>query len=153
MAEPIEFRPAPSNSREALQRKLDEAPVEHVDAILASYDLLQQFHDRGILDVLRGVLGAGDEIVLQLSGVLTEPTTVRGLRNLLLMAQILGSLNPEVLHGILRELPQSMEQRSDQPPPSMLSLLSRFNSADSRRGLAVTVSLLEGLGRGLGPRE
>jgi uncharacterized protein YjgD (DUF1641 family) len=153
MAQPIEFRPTPTNSRETLQRKLDEAPVEHVDAILASYDLLQQLHDRGILDVLRGALGAGDEIVLQLSGVLTEPTTVRGLRNLVLMAQILGNLNPEVLHGILRELPQSLEQKADRQPPSILSLMSRFNSPDSRRGLAVTVSLLEGLGRGLSPKE
>jgi hypothetical protein len=72
MAQPIEFRPTPHSSREALQRRLDEAPIEHVDALLASYDLLQQLHDRGVLDVLRGALGAGDEIVLQLSGVLTE---------------------------------------------------------------------------------
>ena len=149
MAQPIEFRPTPQDSREALQRRLEAAPLEHVEALLASYDLLQQLHDRGILDLFRGVLGAGDEIVLQLTSVLTDPVTVRGLRNLVLMAQILGNLNPEVLHGILREIPQSVDQKADQDPPSTFALLGRMTSPDARRGLAVTAALLEGLGRGL----
>ena len=152
MAQPIEFRPIRHDSREALQRRLDAAPLEHVEALLASYDLLQQLHDRGVLDVLRGVLGAGDEIVLQVTSVLTDPVTVRGLRNLVLMAQILGNLNPEVLHGILREIPQSLEQKADQNPPSTFTLLGRLTSPDARRGLAVTTALLEGLGRGMSPK-
>jgi uncharacterized protein YjgD (DUF1641 family) len=77
---------------------------------------------------------------------------VRGLRNLVLMAQSLSNLNPDVLNGILRELPRSLEQKAGQEPPSMFALLGRLTSEDSGRGLAVTTSLLEGLGRGLSPK-
>ena len=45
--------------REKLYSRLEAAPAEHIQALLAVYDILQGLHDR-VLDALRGVLIAGD---------------------------------------------------------------------------------------------
>ncbi|MBV8631733.1 MAG: DUF1641 domain-containing protein, partial [Silvibacterium sp.] len=61
MARPIELTPKFSpaqGAREELKRRVDAAPVEHGEALLDAYELLQQLHESGTLDVLRGLLGA-----------------------------------------------------------------------------------------------
>ena len=149
MAKPIEIKPQPRNAREELQRRLDNAPIEHADAMLSLYELLQQLHDSGTLDVLRGALGAGDEVLNHIVRLTTQPESVRGIRNLLILAKSLGSVDPELLHHVVETLPQAVEQSSVNEPPSLLALIGRFRSKESRRALAAGATLLEGVGRGL----
>jgi len=42
---------------------LEQAPEEHAEAILAAYEVLQELHNRGVLEILRGGLAASDEIL------------------------------------------------------------------------------------------
>ena len=100
MAKPIELMPKPTGqgAREELQRRLDAAPVEHAEAVLAGYELLQELHESGTLDVLRGLLGAGDQVVRHAVALAIQPEAVNGLRNLLVLSKVLGSVNPDVLH-------------------------------------------------------
>lgn len=155
MAKPVEIRPGPQNAREELKRRLDSAPVEHAEAVLNAYRLLDTLHTSGTLDVVRGALGAGDEVLRQAVSLLTTPEAVRATRNLLVLAQMLGSLPPETLHGVAAALPPAMEaagRASSAEPPSLLQLLKRFLTRDSRRALAVTAGMVETAGRALDPR-
>ena len=72
MAEPIVLKLVPRDPREALYHRLEKAPLEHVEALLAAYEVLQGLHDRGVLETLRGVRCIGiqtaDEWQLYLSG-------------------------------------------------------------------------------------
>lgn len=63
MARPIAIDIPIRDPREELRARLVTAPVEHAQAVLAAYEVLQALHDRGILGLLRGALGAGDKIV------------------------------------------------------------------------------------------
>ena len=107
MAKPIELMPKPSGqgAREELQRRLDAAPVEHAEAVLAGYELLQELHESGTLDVLRGLLGAGDQVVRHAVALAIQPEAVNGLRNLLVLSKVLGSVNPDVLHSAFDGVP------------------------------------------------
>ncbi len=149
MAKPIEIKPQARNAREELQRRLENAPLEHADAVLSLYELVQQLHDSGTLDVLRGALGAGDEVLSHMVRLTTQPESVRGIRNLLILARLLGSVDPDLLHQVAQTLPQAVEQSGKEEPPSLFSLLGRFRSKESRRALAAGATLLEGVGRGL----
>ncbi|QNI34617.1 DUF1641 domain-containing protein [Alloacidobacterium dinghuense] len=149
MAKPIEIKPQPRNAREELQRRLDNAPVEHADAMLSLYELLQQLYDSRTLDLLRGALGAGDEVLNHVVRLTTQPESVRSIRNLLIMAKLLSSIDPETLHRISAMLPQAVEQSENGDPPSLWALLGRFRSKDSRRALAAGATLLESVGREL----
>lgn len=48
MAKAVNFREfTPRNSRNDLIRRIEQAPVEHAEAILATYDLLQELYEKG----------------------------------------------------------------------------------------------------------
>ena len=53
MALPIRFQPPHRDPRDELHTRLQEAPEEHAEALLAVYDILQGLHDRGILAALK----------------------------------------------------------------------------------------------------
>jgi hypothetical protein len=56
MARPISLELPPRDPREELRKRLEQAPVTHAEALLDSYQLLQQLHDHGVFELLRGVL-------------------------------------------------------------------------------------------------
>jgi|SRR5579875_2301164 len=148
MAQPIEFRPSAQDPREEIQRRLSDAPIEHAHALLACYRLIEEAHRSGTLDLLRGFLAAQDAVVSHVSGVVSRPESVRALRNGLILAKLLGSIDPAVLQGIVEEI----QTPATQPPPSLLALLRRAASAESRRALAAGLALLQAVGRALGRR-
>ncbi|ACO33626.1 MULTISPECIES: hypothetical protein [Acidobacterium] len=146
MAQPIEFRPSAQDPREEIQRRLNDAPIEHAQALLACYGLIEEAHRSGTLDLLRGLLGAQDAVVTHVSGVVSKPESVNALRNGLLLAKLLGSIDPDTLHNILDETHKSAAQE----PPSLFALLGRAASAESRRALAAGLALLQSAGKALG---
>ena len=150
MAKPIEVMPTPRNARDELKRRLDEAPVEHAEAVLAGYEVLQQLHESGTLDVLRGLLGAGDQVVRHAVALAVQPEAVDALRNLLVLSKVLGSVNPDVLHRVLSGVPEALAQKPEEEPPSLFAIFRRMTSKESRRAQAAIVTLLESVGRGLG---
>jgi len=153
MAKPVEIRPVIHDAREELHRKLENAPLEHADALLAGYEVLQLLHDSGTLDLVRGVLGAGDEVARHLVGLATQPEAVRGLRNLLVLSKLLGSIDPEVLHGLVSALPAAIEQKPADHPPSLFAIFRQMSSRNSRRTLAMTAAALESIGKGFDPNK
>jgi uncharacterized protein YjgD (DUF1641 family) len=150
MAKPVPLKTiTQADPREELQRRIQDAPIAHADAVLSAYDLLQGLHDTGTLDVLRGALGAGDALVEHVVSLLTAPESVIALRNLILIGKVLGSINPEILRAVLAGIPQATAQTPSAKPPSLFALGRQVASEDARRGLAAAVTLVEVLGRAL----
>jgi uncharacterized protein YjgD (DUF1641 family) len=154
MAKPVPMKSLiQADPREELLKRVQDAPVQHADAVLSAYELLQQLHDTGTLDLLRGALGAGDVLVEHVVSLITAPESVVAIRNLILIGKVLGSINPEVFHAVLEGLPQATAQTPGTKPPSLFALGRRIASPNARRGLAAAVSVMEILGRGLAKEE
>jgi hypothetical protein len=79
-------------------------PVGHADAVQAAYALLQELHDAGVLDVLRGLAGAGGDIATRLSQAANTPEAIATLRNMISLMKILGSIDPAILQSIAKIL-------------------------------------------------
>src|SRR5271163_599938 len=97
MAQPIALEPPPVDPRVELQNRLQDAPAEHAEALLAAYEVLQGLHDRGVLDLMRGALGSGDKVLEIAVTAAQSPGSIRGIRNLLLLVNTLGAIEPELL--------------------------------------------------------
>jgi uncharacterized protein YjgD (DUF1641 family) len=138
-----------ADPREELQKRIQDAPIAHAEAVLSAYELLQQLHDTGTLDVLRGALGAGDVLVGHVVSLVTAPEAVNAVRNVILIGKVLGSIDPDVLHAVVEGIPQATAQAPGAKPPSLFALGRRMASRDARRGLSAAVSVMEVLGRGL----
>lgn len=155
MAQPIRLELPPHDGRAQLASRLRTAPTEHAEAVLAAYEVLQGLHDRGMLDLLRGVLGASDAIVEIAVSAANTPESIRALRNLLLLTQALGAIEPALLADITRAVPDALAQAraEEAKPPGLLKLFSTFFKKDFRRGLAVMNDLLVAFGRNLSSAE
>ena len=155
MANPIPLELPPRDPRGELQARLQNAPLEHAEALLSAYEVLQGLHDRGVLELLRGALGSRDKIVEILAEVARSPESVRGIRNLIILAKIMGTIEPELVEGFARSLPEAiaLTKAHEARPPGFWGILKKFRGRDFRRGLVLVNSMLEAFGRNLPPRE
>jgi len=151
MAQPIRFRVPAVDRHEAQRQKVERAPLDHAEAILGAYDLLQALHDRGILDTAATALKAGDEILDKLVETAKTPEAVRSLRNLLFWQKVLGSIEPQWFQGLFKAIPDGLATATAErdQPVRVWTLLRRALSKDGLRGLAAAVDFLVSFGRHL----
>ncbi len=132
MAQPIPLELPARDPRAELQARLQNAPLEHAEALLAGYEVLQGLYDRGALELLR-----------------------RGIRNGIILAKILGSIEPELVEGFAQALPEAyaLTKAQESKPPGLWGLLKKFWNKDFLRGLLLATSTLEAVGRNLPPEK
>ncbi|HEY6444722.1 MAG TPA: hypothetical protein VIY66_15400 [Candidatus Acidoferrales bacterium] len=159
MAKPIAVMlkpPAAPTARartEELERKLGQAPMQHAAALLDMYELIEMLHQRGTLDLLRGLVGAGTDIVGRISAGLNSPEAIRGMRNLALLAKIAGEIDPKLLENVTNEITESSRHKKGQKPPTLWSIFKKLRGKNSRRALAATVDMLDSIGKGLASQQ
>ena len=143
MAKAVDFREfTPRNSRDDLIRRVEQAPIEHAEAVLATYDLLQRLYEKGVIDLFNGLLSEGDEVVERVTDVVSSKEAVTGLRLALILGSLVTSIDPEKVQIAL----SAAEQKE---PPSLMSIVKQASSKDARRGMAAAVGLLNVLGTAL----
>jgi uncharacterized protein YjgD (DUF1641 family) len=148
MGKPIPLQLPPRDPREELRNRLEQAPTAHAEALLDSYELLQQLHDHGIFEILRGGFSASDKLIETAVDAAKSDEAVRAMRNAILLGKILGSIDPEVLHNVSLAVGETLghSQKTAAEPPGLFSLLNRFRSKDVRRSIALANVFLERLG-------
>lgn len=141
MAVAVDFRHfEPTDSREDLIRRVQEAPEEHAEAILAAYDLLQQLHEKNVFSLLNGLLGASDTVINHILTIVSSKEMTTVIRVLLNFNNVLKSIDPDKLHAVFDESNKDV---------SLLSIAKQATSKDARRALATTVALLNVVGNAL----
>lgn len=149
MAQPIRSYTPHRNEQEELRTKVENAPVQHAKALLAAYQLLQAAQDHGVLDTLRGAIGAGDAIVDKASHFANTPEGVRAMRNFLALSRVFANLKPEKVDAVANAITED-QCRGNAPgcePPSLLKSLQRLNSRNSRRTLATIAAATDAFGK------
>ena len=155
MAQPIPLEIPPRDSGAELRSRLELAPEEHAEAVLAAYEVLQELHSRGVLEIMRGALAASDDILEKVVDNVRTPEAIRTIRNLLVCSKIIGSIEPERFKDVLEAIPEGLAQAAAErdKPVSFFGLLRRLTSKDSVRGMSAAVDFLQAFGRRLGSRE
>ena len=148
MAQPIPLELPPRDPREELRKRLENAPAEHAEALLDSYELLQQLHNHGVFQLLRGALAAGDKLVETAVDAARTDESVRAIRNAVILGKMLGAINPEVLQCIATAAGETLGSYKKPviEPPGLFSLLSQFRHKELRRSVALINLFLEKLG-------
>ena len=155
MAQPIPLQLPPRDPRAELRSRLENAPLEHAEALLDSYELLQQLHEHGIFHLLRGVLGASDKLVETAVEAAKSEESIRAMRNAIILSKMLGSINPELLEGFAVAVGQTLGSYKKPviEPPGLFSLISQFRHPELRRSVALINHFLEALGIQLSARR
>lgn len=149
MAKPIQLD-FPARDRQAeLRKRLDEIPVEHAEAIVDFLELLEVLHRKDVLATLRGLIGAGDDIIGHVAKAAAQPESIRAMRNFLALSKLFGKLDPALIESIERSItPQLMDRnlRRQTPAPSLWKIARTFWSPPVRRALLATGLVLAGVG-------
>src|ERR1700716_3439954 len=121
MAQPIAFhtpvKPAPPS-----MERLRNAPAEHSEALLSAYELLQLLHDRGVLNLLRGLVGGGDALVGTIAAAVDTPESIRAIRNFLLLTKFFGKIPPDVLTSLAETVTSGAKREKAHKAPGLLHL-------------------------------
>lgn len=151
MAKPIGLDgTTPRDPRAELRRRLDEAPEEHAEAILELYRLLDQLHQSGMLRLLRGAVTSGDNILETAVGAANSAAGIRAMRNGIILAQLLGSIDPGVVQACASAASEALgPQLTAAEPPRLLKVLSTFRHPELRRSIMIINRFLETFGRQL----
>jgi uncharacterized protein YjgD (DUF1641 family) len=148
MARPISLELPHRDPREELRKRLEQAPAAHAEALLDSYQLLQQLHDHGVFELLRGALGASDKLIETAVDAVKSDESIRAMRNAIILGKMLGAINPEVLQGIAIAASETLgsDEKPETEPPGLFSLLVQFQHKEVRRSIALMNRFLEKLG-------
>ena len=151
MAQPIPLEMPHRDPRVALQARLQDAPAEHAEALLAAYEVLQGLHDRGVFDLMRGALGSTDKLLDIAVTAAEAPGSLRAIRNLLLLINMLGEIDPAVLKAFTQAAPEALNMMVRKPErPGLWALIKDFLwNQDFRHGMAAVNTMLEVFGRNL----
>ena len=150
MAKPIPLELPKRDPHEELRSRLETAPHEHAEALLAGFEVLQALHDQGVLELLRGMLGGGNKILEIVVEASKTPEAIRGIRNLMIMTKILGAMDPELLKKFTEAVPDVLvgaAKAQETKPPGFWEAFRILRSKNMRRGLVVANNLLEVMGR------
>jgi uncharacterized protein YjgD (DUF1641 family) len=148
MARPIPLELQARDPREELRKKLDQAPVTHAEALLDSYELLQQLHDHGVFELLRGALSASDKLIEAAVDAAKSDESIRAMRNAMILGRMLASINPDVLQCVATAASDTLGcyEKPVIEPPGLFSLLNQFRHKELRRSIAFINRFLEKLG-------
>jgi uncharacterized protein YjgD (DUF1641 family) len=153
MARPISWEKASRDPREALRKRLEQAPEQHAEALLEVYELLQQLHESGMLRLLRGALRSGDLLLETAVNAAKSEEAIRGLRNAIILGKMLGSINPDVLQGCANAMTETLgSQEPIIEPPGIFQLFAEFRHPELRRSMALINKFLENFGNQLKTR-
>jgi hypothetical protein len=154
MAQPIPLNLPARDPRAELNVRLQNAPSEHAEALLAAYEVLQGLHDRGVFELLRGALGSSDKVIEIAAGATKTPEAICGIRNIVILTRILAEVEPALIEGLARSLPEAiaLAKGHQSRSPGFWGIFTKLTNKNSRRGLFLFGSILEAFGRNLATR-
>lgn len=155
MSIPIPLNLPNRDPREELFARLQNAPMQHAEALLSAYEAIQCLHDRGVFDLMRGALGSGDDIVNEIVKVASAPESVRSMRNFTILLQAFGNIDPNLLQALIYAIPEAFTEAKAQEahPPGFWAIINKFRDKNLRLGLALVNALLERFGSKLSARK
>lgn len=150
MAQPLSYIPTPAATRaESAEERLRHAAASHADAIAAACEVLQLLQDRGVLELMRGALGAGGEVVESVTAAVNTPDATRAIRNFILLTKFFGSIPSHVLNSMALTVVDGSHKKKAQKAPSLWQLFRRCRQENTRHALSVMLDLAESFGKGL----
>jgi uncharacterized protein YjgD (DUF1641 family) len=95
------------------------------------------------------MVGAGDRVLGTLTAAVETPESLSAIRNFILLTKFFGSIPPDILNSLVQAATEGAKREKTQRPPGIFELVRRLRSENSRHAIAVTLDLLESVGKGI----
>lgn len=138
MARPLDHTPSAAPTETSARSELEA--------------LLETLHSSGALRVLRGVFGAGPQLLEVALSQLETAGGKNALGNVAVAITSLTKLDADRVHALVEALNEAVRAAAasvQRPPPGLMGLFAMLMREDTRRGLHALVVMLSALGREL----
>jgi uncharacterized protein YjgD (DUF1641 family) len=153
MAQPILLKIPPEDPREVLRRRVENAPQDHAEAVLALFDVVQELHDKGLLEIAKGALGSGEKVLKIAVDAANNPEVIQAIRNFMILSKLFASLDPRLLEHLAQAVPKALVEAKNEKPPGLFALLGLLAGQDTRRILGIITRVAQSLGHDLGQQD
>lgn len=126
--------------------------AEHRESVEKSVKLLEQLHQKGLLDIAIAGLEQGDHVLDVLVKQASRPVAVNGIQTVIALAQLSLALDPQKVSQLGKGVISGVEAAATNRGPQidgMLDLLKALRDPDVARGLSAMLAILKGLGGSL----
>lgn len=154
MARPItqiEPRPVdPVKQRNDKKNELIDAMLERKASIETLMDLVGKLEDRGILDLLNGLVGKGDKVLGVAMHELNKPGVSDTLDHLMNLGALISKVETKKLAGLADRINKGIEMAETAAESgektSLFDLLAALKDPDVNRAVTTLIGFLKGLG-------
>ncbi|MED4206797.1 DUF1641 domain-containing protein [Neobacillus mesonae] len=131
-------------------REIEDSLLKNKEALLDTLDMVKHMHDRGVISLLGGLFAEGDKVLQILIKKADTKETANTLKNLMLMAGILGTLNVKQLEPILLKLnagiAQVSESKDEDDKMGYFDIVRSLKDPEINRSIAFLFEFLKGMG-------
>jgi uncharacterized protein YjgD (DUF1641 family) len=131
-------------------QEVENALIDNKDAILESLQVLKHMHERGAISLLKGLFGQGDKVLNILIRTADTPETANMLKNLLLMAGMLGTLNVKQIEPFILKVNSGIarvaETNDTDEKVGYFDLARSLKDPEINRSLSLLLNFLKGMG-------
>jgi uncharacterized protein YjgD (DUF1641 family) len=136
-------------------QEIEDALINHKDAILEVLQIVQHMQDKGILAMLRGLFGQGEAVLDVLVKKMNHPETTNFIKNILLMAGTLGTIDVKQLEpiilkvnsGIARMAEKRDVYENENEQTGYFDLIRSIKDPDVNRSITMLLTFLKGMGQ------
>jgi uncharacterized protein YjgD (DUF1641 family) len=131
--------------------EVENALIQNKDAILESLEVIHHMHERGVLSLLNGLFGQGDKVLDVLVKKVDNPETTNSLKNMLLMAGTIGTINVKQLEPMLLKLNSGIarvaEKGDTEEKTTLFDLIRSLKDPEINRAVTLMLNFLKGMGQ------
>ncbi|MEA1020849.1 DUF1641 domain-containing protein [Bacillus subtilis] len=132
-------------------REIEDALVDHKEAILETLHMLGHMNERGVLPLLRGLFGQGDKVLDILVKKADTEETANTLKNLLLLFGTLGMLDVKQLEPLILKVnagvASAVEQKNSEEKTGYFDIIRSLKDPEINKSITLLFSFLKGMGQ------
>lgn len=162
MAEPIkdiQFQiPNIEQQRQKELREIEEALLNNKEAVLETMEIIGYLKQRGILDLVKGLLGQGDKVLDILVSTANMNENKNSIKNILLLLGTIGMINVTQLEPFLLKLNAGVARVADSEgrqdgKTGYIGLARALKDPEINRAITLILEFLKGMGQDMSDLE
>lgn len=110
--------------------------------------LRENLVDSGVVELVNGLLEEGPNALAIVMERMDNPSTRQGVENLARFLGIAGQLDPDILKGVQAGLREGAAEVRRAGAPKLSEILRSLGDPKVRKGIAIGLAMLRGLGGG-----
>lgn len=131
-------------------KELEKQLLKHKDSLNDLLSILDKMKDQEILNMLEAGLGQSDQIIHRIVTAVQETDASKSIKNMLLVIQLLGTLNMDELEPLILKFNKGIENAGEYEHGGgrggYTSLLSAVKDPEVIEGTNIMLRIVKGLG-------